>query len=320
MPPVLSSLNSIMRAKAVQKSMFDRVQRTGDFILRKLAQKQCQTTSTPLRAPLIVGINGAQGSGKTTLVRGLVDFLTARNISTVGFSLDDLYLPYAEQLEVRKQNPSNPLLCFRGQPGTHDLSLGRSTLTSLLEGTEETRIPRYDKSLHSGYGDRVPLDEWPKAAPPVDVVLFEGWCLGFRSLNTGEFSEYLAGVHGNSVLYKYSRKYSDANLAQINTNLGEFEKTLYGLIDAWVYMRVADVDVVYRWRKEQEDAMAALGKPSLSDQQLEDFVERFMPLYEIALGKLDRKGFLASGLFEDYYTLRMHLDMDRNVVAWDHIL
>ena len=41
-------------------------------------------------------------------------------------------------------------------------------------------IPRYDKSQQGGRGDRAPRDTWPVVRGPVDVVLFEGWMLGFR--------------------------------------------------------------------------------------------------------------------------------------------
>ncbi|KAJ2724310.1 hypothetical protein GGI07_002084, partial [Coemansia sp. Benny D115] len=287
--------------------------RAGDFILRLLASKKRLSVATPL----VVGVSGAQGSGKTTLVRALVEFLQAHKITAVGFSLDDIYRTHADQQQVAETHRDNPLLRFRGQPGTHDLALGRQTLTSLLRNTAPTAIPQYDKSLNAGYGDRLPPSVWPVVVPPIDVVLFEGWCLGFRSLGHEEFSRFLHQVRGTSLAhYKYSRKYTDANLAEINENLRELETQLYSLVDAWVYMRVSDVDVVYRWRKEQEDAMAALGKPSLSDQQLEDFVSRFMPLYELAYEKLDHQGFVSSGILRDC-VLRMHLDMDRKVVACD---
>ncbi|KAJ2707971.1 hypothetical protein FB645_000321 [Coemansia sp. IMI 203386] len=315
MSAVLSSLDAARRTKSVHASISSRVRQAGDFILSKLSQK---THKSQPSSPLVVGINGAQGSGKTTLVHNLVSYLSQRNVTAVGFSLDDLYLPHKEQQKLAATRQDNPLLRFRGQPGTQDIDLGRSTLLSLLQG-QETKLPKYDKSLNSGYGDQLPVDQWPVVNLPVDVVLFEGWCLGFRPLDTYEFEKFLLGVHGSSHLYKYSRRYSDANLEDINKGLEVFEQRLYGLIDAWVYMRVTDIDVVYRWRKDQEDQLAASGRPSLDDQQLEDFVTRFMPAYELALEKLDKRGFVSSGILSNA-TLRMHLDMDRNVVAYDHKL
>ncbi|KAJ2024520.1 hypothetical protein GGI10_000148 [Coemansia sp. RSA 2530] len=327
MTVVLSSLERVRRSKAIEQVMSAKVQRTGDFILRKLAQKQSLLSTTSngnvLKSapPLVVGINGAQGSGKTTLVRGLVEFLRARNIASVGFSLDDIYLPHREQQELAQTQRDNPLLQFRGQAGTHDVELGHRTLAALLRNDSAVDIPAYDKSLNGGYGDRKPLSEWQATRPPVDVVLFEGWSLGFRALDNREFARFIEQVRkpgGGSVLCKHSRRYSDQNLKEINENLEKYESLLYPLIDAWVYMRVADADVVYRWRKEQEDELAATGRPSLSDKQLEDFVTRFLPAYELALDKLDKRGFVSSGVLPAPDTLRMHLDLERNVVAWDH--
>ena len=44
------------------------------------------------RTPLIVGINGAQGSGKTTLCKFLELLLKRRSLRAVTLSIDDLYL------------------------------------------------------------------------------------------------------------------------------------------------------------------------------------------------------------------------------------
>jgi len=105
-------------------------------------------------------------------------------------------------------NPPNPLLKLRGNAGTHDMQLLLSTLSALRgqrprrpqgghgevvghagaaagdDDVGDIRIPRYDKSLRCGKGDRAPVHEWltVSATEPVDVVLFEGWMLGFAPL------------------------------------------------------------------------------------------------------------------------------------------
>jgi len=52
------------------------------------------------------------------------------------------------------------------------------------------KIPSYDKSAFSGAGDRRPEAEWETVnaddQPPVEVVVFEGWCVGFRALSLND--------------------------------------------------------------------------------------------------------------------------------------
>ena len=49
------------------------------------------------------------------------------------------------------------------------------------------KLPSYDKSCFSGAGDRRAESEWETANkdgdPPIEVVIFEGWCVGFRALS-----------------------------------------------------------------------------------------------------------------------------------------
>lgn len=44
------------------------------------------------------------------------------------------------------------------------------------------RVPRYDKSARGGKGDRAPEAEWSVVSTPPDIVLLEGWMLGFEAL------------------------------------------------------------------------------------------------------------------------------------------
>lgn len=113
-------------------------------------------------------------------------------------SLDDIYLTHADQVALANTHPDNPLLQHRGQPSTHDLRLGEDVFASLRAG-EPTAIPQYDKSAFSGQGDRVPQSQWEvvnnqtgqeendeKKTTIIKVVIFEGWCVGFRPLGDDE--------------------------------------------------------------------------------------------------------------------------------------
>ena len=109
------------------------------------------------------------------------------SLAVTTLSLDDLYLTHADQVALAQAHPSNPLLQHRGQPSTHDLSLGEQVFASLA-AERPTAIPQYDKSAFQGQGDRVPREQWEvvndgEGKPTVKVVIFEGWCVGFRALD-----------------------------------------------------------------------------------------------------------------------------------------
>ena len=156
---------------------------------RRASAPTCNDTSA--QAPFILGLNGVQGAGKTSLAASLHLILTSPpyNLPTVVFSLDDLYLTHADQRALAASHPSNPLLRHRGQPGTHDVRLGQSVLDSLLSH-RATRLPAYDKSAFDGQGDRTDPDAWTWVNTPgqalVQVVVLEGWCVGFQALDEAD--------------------------------------------------------------------------------------------------------------------------------------
>lgn len=133
-------------------------------------------------------------------------------------SLDDFYLPY-EQLAHLASKPvslygsnsgapdaslPNKLLKGRGQPGTHDVALLHDTLVELSSINTplppsssgpmgepryaSIRLPAFDKSLHSGMGDRASPETGPVLEGPVDIVILEGWCIGFYPQLSGVVS------------------------------------------------------------------------------------------------------------------------------------
>lgn len=150
----------------------------GQYILDHLAQQR----------PLFVALQGPQGSGKSYVTNELGNFLRAspHSLRVVSLSIDDIYLPHEGLLSLAQSNPDNVLWQGRGQPGTHDIDLGVHVLSTLKRGEGSIELPRFDKSLHSGAGDRLPLDGSGiivTQPPLVDIVIFEGWCVGFHSIS-----------------------------------------------------------------------------------------------------------------------------------------
>ena len=222
--------------------------------------------------PLVVGIQGPQGAGKTTLTRALIDALPALGLTGTTVSIDDFYLTRAGQLEVAAAHPGNPYMEHRGYPGTHDIELGERTLAG-ASGCGQVRtgagrceqvragalvIPVYDKSAHAGRGDRAPVEQWRTVQMPIDLVFVEGWMLGFTPVPESSLT--------------------DPHLIAPNRALAEYARW-YRHIDAWVILRALDPSYVLTWRVEAEERMKASGKPGLSRADIEDYIRRFLPAY-----------------------------------------
>lgn len=112
------------------------------------------------------------------------------HLYTVAMSIDDFYLTRSEQLALSHSVPDNPLLRNRGVASTHNIGLLSNVLDSLLKGRSLTRIPMYDKGAFAGAGDRCPTGEWSDIVQGehdmVQVIIIEGWCVGFRALDNAE--------------------------------------------------------------------------------------------------------------------------------------
>ncbi len=226
----------------------------------------------------IVGINAPQGGGKSTLTSYLVQLFDWSGLRAVTLSIDDFYLTRAEQVRLATDFPGNPYLQQRGYPGTHDVALGAEILSRLKQADPGSRLllPRYDKSQHQGQGDRADPALWPEIAMPVDIVLVEGWMLGFQPVAP--------------------QVVTDPHLQQINKLLGQYT-AWHSLLDNFVYIRPDDPAHVLEWRSEAEERMKAKGLPGMSASEVRAYAEKFLPAYrmygpQLALTPPVSQGFL----------------------------
>lgn len=234
-----------------------------------LAQWVHQQVSARRGRAFVLGINAAQGAGKSTLAVFLAEYLRAQcgdNVATL--SIDDIYLPKADRQTLART--VHPLLATRGVPGTHDVGLGQATikrLQALGEG-ESLQLPRFDKLRD----DRVPRDEWPTVAGPVDVILFEGWCVGSQAVTDQALQEPVNELEQAQDASGEWRQF-------VNRQLGSSYQALFALLGALVFMAVPDFDCVRRWRTEQEHKLIAAGNrgrgQGMNDAQVAEFVQYF---------------------------------------------
>ncbi|KAM0718660.1 hypothetical protein Q7P37_005731 [Cladosporium fusiforme] len=289
------------------------------FILDRIAKHREQYISkgeTP--TPFFVGLNGVQGAGKTTLVETLSNTLSTapHSLPTLVFSIDDLYLPHDQQEALAKSQPSNPLVQHRGQPSTHDVTLGKETFAAIANRKSNIKVPSYDKSAFTGAGDRRPESEWAicnrEGAPPVEVVIFEGWCVGFRALSDEDVErKWKAAVDefkakGNAYNGRLGRLQLD-NVLFVNSKLREYDE-MTSQLGAFVHIDAADPQYVYDWRQQQEAAMRASKGTGMSEDQVNNFVNGYYPAYELYTEVL-RDGIYA----EKGRQLRLVVDKSRRV-------
>lgn len=216
----------------------------------------------------VVGICGPQGSGKTTTVRVLARLLEARGLRTAVLSLDDLYLPLADREALARD--VHPLLRTRGVPGTHEVGLGLAVLDGLA-GEGETAVPRFDKAAD----DRAPPASWPRIEGPVDVVLFEGWCVGARPEPPQALREPINALERD-------HDPDGAWRTHVNAALAGPYRALFARIDLLVLFTAPDFETVRAWRQEQEaklrDRLAAAGRGSgraMDEAEVAAFVQHY---------------------------------------------
>lgn len=255
LPLIYNSLNQLLREVKIKKS--------GDylttiwFFLLPLALELAslyQQKSTPI----IMGILGGQGTGKTTITKILALIWQSLNISSVAISLDDLYKTYEERQELLK---SDSRLIWRGPPATHDVQLGKDVLMALKHRRYPVSIPRFDKSVYGGRGDRISGEIINQA----DIIIFEGWFVGVKPVREEVF---------NHPPYPIVTKEDITFALDCNRRLREY-LPLWEMLDYLMILNPEDYRYSLQWRQEAEAKMIAEGKTGMNPQEIEAFVNYF---------------------------------------------
>lgn len=120
-----------------------------------------------------IGLNAPVGAGKSSLCRLLAGLARQRGLRLAVASIDDVYLPWQERLRALAGNPFG---VTRLPPGSHDPALLARRLAH-WRGGGDLRLPRFDKTLRNGEGDRC-----GEQLLQADALLLEGWLVGCRAL------------------------------------------------------------------------------------------------------------------------------------------
>jgi D-glycerate 3-kinase len=301
------------------------IQRAMDLLLPKIKP------ALETKRPIILGVTGLQGSGKSTWSAQIVSLLsTQHNIRAITVSLDDFYKAHEDLVARREKDPGNALFRTRGQPGTHDEELAVSFFESVKQVTQsrsgsgegegagagagEIKIPRFDKSAFNGEGDRVPESEWDVVSGGgggVDVVVFEGWCVGYQALSEAEITARWAEAVKAREEEKEKEKgegeeelesthtladHALEHLVEMNRNLERYNQSFMGPqnFDFMIHIDTDELRNVYRWRAQQEEALVREKGRGMSFEAVARFVRGYVPAYELYLEGL-RKGLFGPG-------------------------
>ncbi|MFI2811350.1 MULTISPECIES: phosphoribulokinase [unclassified Microbulbifer] len=245
--------------------------------------------------PLVVGLCGGQGSGKSTLTAFLQLVWQSLGIESAGFSLDDIYLTRAERQQLARR--VHPLLATRGVPGTHDVQLGVDTIDRLtrLPGGQEVPIPRFDKATD----DRAPRETWSCRHSPVDILLFEGWCVGAlpwqdqeTPVNELERSEDPRGIWRDYVRAQLDGPYRE----------------LFSRLHLLLMLRVPDMASVLEWRRLQEEKLREATGGGMSDAEVERFVQHYERVTRTLLDEMPRRADCVLELGRDHRVCGLRLN------------
>ena len=234
------------------KSYPDNVQCVLDWLERELLLQS---------SPFCLAINGAQGSGKSTLSEYLKAYLESQGIATEIVSLDDFYLSKAQRAERAIQY--HTLFKVRGVPGTHDTTFAIEQVKR-FKNSEDFILPRFNKATDEPYSSA----NWLKCTNKPKVLIFEGWCLGLMPQSAAQLNRPVNNLEATK---DSNGVYRD----RVNQFLADDYQALFALFDKLVFLNAQSFERVYSWRLQQEHQLIKRAGTGMSDEEVTTFIQYF---------------------------------------------
>ena len=193
------------------------------------------------KEPLIIGLGGGQGTGKTTIT-SIISIILKKyfKLDIFKISIDDFYKTRKQRTLLSKNKHS--LLMTRGVPGTHDIDIILNFFKKIkVKKFKILKLPKFNK----GVDDRCKQSLWYKIQSKPDVVILEGWCVGARYQSSKELKKpvnSLEKIHDQN--FKW-RQY-------VNYQLKTKYKKLFNQLDCILFLKVKNFSLLRRWRLKQE--------------------------------------------------------------------
>ncbi|MDD7984486.1 HAD-IIB family hydrolase [Lentisphaera marina] len=256
-----------------------------------------QEKKTQQKKSFVLGINGAQGTGKSTLADLLKELLQEYGLNVITLSIDDFYLTKKERDELA--DSIHPLLKTRGVPGTHDLQLAKQILDSLTalpddEKISNIQIPRFNKAIDDRFPDG---DDLPDQF--IDVIILEGWCIGAEPQAIEHLEKHVNELEQLEDPEGHWRHY-------INEQLTEDYQALFSKLDYLAMLKAPNFERIHLWRSQQEERLLKQQTdPSASSQimnssQLKRFIMHYERLTRWMLEDMPQKSDLTFYLNENH--------------------
>ena len=193
------------------------------------------------KKPLLIGLAGGQGSGKTTISSILTLILKKYfNLNVFKVSIDDFYKTRKDRKLLSKNK--HPLLMTRGVPGTHDVDLMLKFFKKVKSKSfKSLTVPKFNKAID----DRCKKSLWYKFKSKPDVVIFEGWCVGARAQKVSQLRK---PINSLEKVYDQGIKWR----SHVNNQLKTKYRTLFKQLDELFYLKAKNFNILRNWRLKQE--------------------------------------------------------------------
>jgi D-glycerate 3-kinase len=263
--------DAVLDAFMAEHGLDEGFRRTAELVCEPLAAR-AHRRRIDRKRPAILGLCGAQGSGKSTIAAYAKLLLEARGLRAVALSLDDFYLTYEARLRLARE--VHPLLAVRGPPGTHDVPLAGAVIDQ-LRSAGKVALPRFDKATDT----RTPRGTWETLKSPVDVVILEGWCVGAVAQGQAALAEPVNALERDEDPQGVWRSY-------VNNQLDGPYQYLFARLQDLILLEAPSFEVVAGWRAEQEAKLLAKGAGGMAPDQIARFVAHYERLTRWILAEM----------------------------------
>src|SRR5690606_18248659 len=106
---------------------------------------------------------------------------------------------------------------------------------------DDIRVPVFDKAGD----DRLPESQWRHIRAPVDMVIFEGWCVAAKAETDSALQPALNELEREDDADGRWRRY-------VNQRLAQDYQPLFDMLDVLLMLQAPSMEKIFDWRLLQE--------------------------------------------------------------------